>query len=67
MDEILPTTEYGTLGENPVSFTVTVDEIPMGILSDDELPLAASGGFSEGDTGTTDEEDGDHNQELKIS
>lgn len=64
MDEILPTTEYVTLGENPVGFTVTEDEEPMGILSDDELSLAASGGFSEGDARTVDEEDGDHNQVL---
>lgn len=49
MNDILPTTEYRNMEKDPIDFAVTVDSEPPGVLSDDELCLAASGGFSEKD------------------
>lgn len=66
MDEILPTTDHGTQEENPANFTVTMDEVLMGILSDYKLSLATLGGFSEGDTRAGDEEDDVQNQVLRT-
>lgn len=57
VDEMLPTTEYVSIEEDPVDFTVTLDNTQLCVPSDNELSLAASGGFSEGDAEAGGEED----------
>lgn len=66
MDDILPTMEYGGMDENPVDFTVTMDTVPLNVLSDDELSLAASGGFSDGDPEAGGEEEVEESQALGV-
>lgn len=58
-----PTMEFDNL-EGLMAFIVTTDEVPMEALSDDGLPIAASGVFSKGDAEAGREEEVKHNQIL---
>ena len=47
MFDNLPTTEYMGMEKVPANFNVSIEDAQLGVLSEDELSLAASGGLSE--------------------
>ena len=64
MDALHPTAEYEGAEEDPVTYTVSEEVPPLGVLSEDELSLAASGGFSEGEAEAGGEEDGGEQSQV---
>lgn len=45
MNDILPANEYLAM-EDPADFTISIANVQLGVLSDDERSLAALGRFS---------------------